>query len=147
MKIRTSLSENKTFELWSAFKSRITEVKNRKNSDFYSVEIFDEVLAFDQFTPQTFFEKWSAVEVHTVEDIPDGFDLFTLPSGKYARFIHKGPASTFPKTSAYMFGEWLPNSEYRLGSRPHFEIMDKNYQPDSSTAEEEIYIPIQMKDR
>lgn len=147
MKIRTSLSEDRTVELWSTFKPRVKEISNRKNNDFYSVQIFDEVLEFDQFTPQTFFEKWAAVEIESVENLPEGFDLFTLSAGKYARFIHKGPSDTFPETSKYIFGNWLPNSEYQLDSRPHFEIMGERYQVNNPDSEEEVYIPIQLKDR
>lgn len=147
MKIKTTIAENKTFELWSTFKSRGSEIKNRKNKDFYSVQIFDEDLTFDQFTSQTMFEKWAAVEVTSIEDIPKGFEIFVLPAGKYARFIHKGPANTFPETSRYIFGNWIPNSQYDLDARPHFEIMGEKYQPDSPASEEKVYIPIQIKDR
>ncbi len=147
LKIRTSLSENRTFELWSTFKPRVNEILHRKNSDFYSIQLFDENLEFTQFTPQTFFEKWAAVEIESVENIPDDLELFTLAPGKYARFIHKGTPDTFPETSKFIFGQWLPNSEYELDNRPHFEIMDENYQADNPNSEEEVYIPIHLKDR
>ncbi len=147
MKIRTSLCEDRTVELWSTFKPRIKEIPNRKNNDFYSVQIFDEVVKFDQFTPQTFFEKWAAVEVESIEDLPEEFDLFTLTAGKYARFIHKVLADTFPETSKYIFGNWMPSSEYQLDSRPHFEIMGERYQVNNPDSEEEVYIPVQLKDR
>lgn len=147
MKIRTSLSEERTFELWSRFKPRVKEIFNRKTNEFFSVQIFDEDLEFDQFTQQTFFEKWAAVEVESGENIPDDFELFTLTAGKYARFIHKGTADSFSETSKYIFGHWLPNSNYQLDSRPHFEIMGETYQADSPDSEEEVYIPIQLKNR
>lgn len=147
MKIRTSLSEGKTFELWNTFKPRVNEILNRKNSAYYSIQLFDEDLTFDQLTPQTFFEKWAAVEVESAEDLQEGFEQFTLSSGKYARFIHKGTPEAFSETSKYIFGHWLPNSEYQLDNRPHFEIMDETYQVESPESEEEVYIPIQLKDR
>lgn len=143
LKIRTSLSEERTLELWRSFKPRIQEIPNRKTNEFYSVQIFDENLQFDQFTPQTYFEKWAAVEVESFEGLPDDFKKFTLTPGKYARFIHKGTPETFPETSKQIFGHWLPNSAYELDNRPHFEIMDKTYQVDNPESEEEVYIPIQ----
>lgn len=142
LKIRTSLSENKTFELWSTFKPRVQEISHRKDNDFYSLQIFDEDLKFNQFTPQTFFEKWAAVEVDSIENIPEGFQSIILAPGTYARFIHKGLPDTFPETSQYIFGEWLPNSQFQLDKRPHFEIMNENYDPDNLASEEEVYIPI-----
>lgn len=147
IKIRTSLSENRTHELWRRFKPRLKEIIDRKNSDFYSIQLFDENLEFSQFTPQTFFEKWAAVEVESGENLPEGLELFILEPGKYARFIHKGTPDRFPETSKYIFGHWLPNSSYELDSRPHFEIMDENYQVDNPNSEEEVYIPIHLKDR
>lgn len=147
MKIRTSISEERTFELWSSFKPRIQEISHRKSNEFYSVQIFDENLEFSQFTPQTYFEKWAAVEVEIDKDLPDDFELFHLAAGKYARFIHQGPPDKFPETSKYIFGHWLPNSEYELDNRPHFEIMGETYQIDHANSEEEIYIPIQVKNR
>lgn len=143
MKIRTSLSENKTFGLWSKFKPRIKEIKYKKNSDFYSIQIFEEDLEFSRFTPQTFFEKWAAVEVKSFEDIPNGLEIFTIPAGKYALFLHKGLPGSFPETSRYIFGEWFPSSGFELDNRPHFEVRDENYRPDDPGAEEEVWVPVQ----
>lgn len=142
MNIRTSLSDNRTFKLWSTFKPRVREITNRKNSDFYSIQIFDGDLAIDKFTPQTVFEKWAAVEVDSFEQVPDGLKTFTIPAGRYALFIHKGLPEMFPKTSQYIFEEWLPSSGFELDNRPHLEIMDKNYRPDDQQAEEQVWIPV-----
>ena len=145
LKIRTSPAENRTFELCSQFKPRVKQITNLKNSDFYSIQVFDEDLEFSRFTPQTFFEKWAAVEVESFENLPDGLNPFIIPAGRYAIFIHKGLPSEFPKTSRYIFGEWLHSSEFELDNRPHFEIMDETYRPDDRDAEEQIWIPIRKK--
>jgi AraC family transcriptional regulator len=50
-----------------------------------------------------------------------------------------------PKTFQYIFGTWLPNSEYVLDNRPHFEILGEKYKNDDPTSEEEIWIPIKAK--
>lgn len=142
MKIRTSLAEKRTFELWSRFKPKVKEISNQKKSGFYSIQLFDEDLEFDHFTPQTFFVKWAAVEVESFDNIPKGLEAYTLPPGKYAVFIHKGLPQSFAETSQYIFGEWLPNSDFELDNRPHFEIMGYDYQPDNPEAEEEVWIPI-----
>lgn len=143
IKIRTSLAENRTFELWNRFKKEISEIPGKKDTGYYAVQIFDENLGFDQFTPQTFFEKWAAVEVESLENIPEELETFLLPAGKYAVFIHKGLPETFPNTSQYIFGEWLPNSGFEVDDRPHFEIMADDYRADDPEAEEEVFIPIQ----
>lgn len=145
MKIRTSLAENRTFELWNKFHPRLKEISNLKNSDLYSIQVFDEDLEFSRFTPQTAFEKWAAAEVESFDEIPEGLETYTIPAGKYAIFIHRGLPSEFPETSRYIFGEWLPNSGFELDNRPHFEIMNENYRPDDPLAEEEVWVPVLLK--
>ena len=62
--------------------------------------------------------------------------------GPNAVFTFNGALSDFPKSRAYIFGEWLPQSGYRLDQNPHFEIMNEDYSKDLSNVEEDIWIPI-----
>lgn len=142
MRIRTSLSEDQTIALWRQFKPRVQDIQQRANPNFYSVEIFDTLIDFKNFSPTTLFEKWAAVEVSQIESIPKGMEALILPGGTYAVFIHHGPAHTYPQTAQYIFGTWLPNSDYELDQRPHFEIMTSQYLPHDPNAEEEIWIPV-----
>ena len=143
IKILTSMAENGTRELWQKFKPLARTVRGRESTDFYSVEVFDEATNFENFTPETPFEKWAAVEVSS-EAVPDGMETITL-SGKYAVFLHTGLPSDFPATSGYIFGEWIPVSEFVVDRRPHFEIMTADYLPDDPDATEEIYVPIRSR--
>jgi AraC family transcriptional regulator len=141
IRTRTTLAENGGRELWQAFKPLARTVRGRTSTDFYSVEVFDAATSFDNFTPDTRFDKWAAVEVADVGDVPDGMETLTL-AGKYAVFLHTGLPSDFPATAGYIFGEWIPNSEYAVDARPHFEIMTADYLPDDPDATEEIYVPV-----
>lgn len=144
--INTSLAENATFSLWSKFMAQQSTIKNKLNTDLYSVEVFSKGLDFREFTPQTQFEKWAAVEVSDFNDVPEDMQKLTIDSGLYAVFIHHGPASEFPKTAHYIHGQWMPQSEYQLDDRPHFEIMTEDYKgPTHPDAEEEIWVPIKKK--
>ena len=143
--ITTYHAENKTIDLWKQFMSRKNEIKNIPDDKLYSVQIFDPAVSMKNFTPQTRFQKWAAVEVTEIESIPDGMASLVL-SGKYAVFIHKGLWRDFPKTSQYIFGTWLPNSPYEADTREHFEVMDKKYLgPENPASEEEIWVPIRGK--
>ncbi len=93
------------------------------------------------------FEKWAAIEVADHNSIPEGMDSFSLESGLYAVFIHKGAASKGPETFQYIFGNWLPGSSYELDKRPHFEILGEKYKNDDPESEEEIWIPVKKKNR
>lgn len=146
VRIRTSLAANQTTELWQKFMSRHKEISNRIKHKFYSVQNFDDPLKLDQFTKDTVFEKWAAVEVPDLNYIPEGMESHTLSEGKYAVFIHSGPVSEFYKTTQYIFGTWLPYSDYELDAREHFEIMDEKYiGPADPGSEEEVWIPIRDK--
>jgi AraC family transcriptional regulator len=144
--ITTNLAENATFSLWSKFRAQESAIKNKLNTDLFSVEVFSPDLKFNEFTPTTKFEKWAAVEVSDLDNVPEGMQTLTIEAGLYAVFIHHGPASTFPKTAQYIHGQWMPQSAYQLDQRPHFEIMTAEYKgPNDPDAEEEIWVPIKKK--
>lgn len=142
LRIRTTLAANETPALFTAFMPRRREPENRLNANTYSVEIYDADLDFNAFSPITFFEKWAAVEVAAFGELPAGMEALTVPAGLYAVFLYKGLPQDFPTTAQYIFGTWLPQSEYELDNRPHFEIMSPAYRPDDPNAEEEVWVPV-----
>lgn len=145
MSIRTSVSENKAFELWSGFKPKVKHIPNKASGLFYSVQQYQKGIAMEEFSPTTLFQKWAAVEITDTEAVQPDLETLHLEGGKYAVFIHKGPSSAFYQTSQYIFGTWLPNSAYELDDRVHFERFDESYRLNDPLAEEEIWIPIKEK--
>jgi AraC family transcriptional regulator len=142
---RMSLASNKTAELWRNFMTGRREIKNSIGSELYSVEVY-EPLYFNNFYPQSEFDKWAAVEVTDFDTIPEEMEMLTLTAGLYAVFLHKGPASAGPKTYQYIFGTWLPNSDFLLDSRPHVAVMGEKYKQEDSGSEEELWIPVKPKE-
>lgn len=140
--MKMSLADNKTAELWQRFMPVCSEVKNRVNTDFISMQIYGEDWTF---SPDAQFEKWAAVEVSTFSEIPANMETYMLQGGKYAVFIHKGPAGNAAQIMQWIFGKWLPDSEYLLDNREHFEILPENYRPQDTEATEEIWIPVKDK--
>lgn len=139
-----SLSENSTAGLWQQFMPRRGEVKNRTSSDHISMQVYGQ----DQdnlFNPTSLFEKWATVEVSTHKGAPRGMGKYTLGGGDYAVFIHIGPVSAAPKAMQYIFEEWLPDSEYEVDSREHFEILPEDYDPFDLNAREEVWVPIRKR--
>ncbi len=146
MKIITTLEENRTRELWRNFKPRVNEIVSRADKNFYSIQKYPKDISMEKFTPQTQFFKWAAVQVLDFENIPFGMDRLIIPSGLYAKFIHKGPNHTFSKTIQYIFWQWFPGSGYVFDQRPQFEIMTEKYLgPNHPDSEEEVWIPIKPK--
>jgi AraC family transcriptional regulator len=140
-RIILSLSNNKTAELWKSFMPRRKEIKNNIDTDLYSMQKYD-ASYFNTFNPNTEFEKWAAVAVTDFNEIPEAMEPITLVGGLYAVFVHKGDVSTASKTFEYIFGKWLPNSEYVLDDRLHFELLGEKYKNNDPDSEEEIWIPI-----
>ena len=90
------------------------------------------------------FEKWAAIEVSNFDNVPDEMETYTLESGLYAVFNYKG-LNTDNRIFIYIFGTWLPNSDYLIDGRPHFEVLGDKYRNGDSSSEEEIWIPIKPK--
>lgn len=141
LRLKMSQAQNRTAELWQSFMPRRTEAKARVGSHYISMQVFHPELG-DPFSPEACFEKWAAVEVPQEVETPEGMESFLLRGGEYAVFTHNGPASEARETFHKIFGYWLPNSDYALDAREHFEVLPADYHPDDPDATEEIWIPI-----
>ncbi len=145
IKIETNLQKNESVALWKKFKPRVKEISHKKNDRFYSVQNYFE---FDpiQFTSETVFDKWAAVEVENEDKLPEGMQKLVIPAGIYATFVHRGTVMDFSKSLYYFFSQWLPNSDYVLENHPHFEVFDHRYLgPQNPDSIEDVFIPIKLK--
>lgn len=142
-RLTMSLVNNTTGELWKNFMPRRAEIKAAVTTDLLSVNVYPPSY-FTHFQPTHSFEKWAAIEVSTVENMPAEMASITLPSGLYAVFIHKG-SSADARIFQYIYGTWLPASSYQLDERPHFEVLGEKYKNNDPQSEEEIWIPIKEK--
>jgi AraC family transcriptional regulator len=143
-RMRMSLADNKTADLWRGFMPRRKDIKSNLNSDLLSMQVYDNPLYFNEFDPNNTFEKWAAVEVLSYDNVPLDMETFDLIAGEYAVFNYKG-LSTDTRIFQFIYGVWLPNSAYVLDDRPHFEILGAQYKNNSPDSEEEIWIPIKVK--
>jgi AraC family transcriptional regulator len=138
-----SLTNDTTFELWRSFMTARKEIQNTTKTERYSVQIYPATY-FQNFNPNTEFEKWATVEANNFEAVPKEMETFELQSGLYAVFFYKG-SNTDTRIFDYIFTEWLPDSEYTLDNRPHFEVLGEKYKNNDPHSEEEIWIPIKPK--
>jgi AraC family transcriptional regulator len=144
-RLKMSFIEDKTFILWRSFMPERKNVKNTLNTDLYSLNIYEDIYEYTDFSHEKVFEKWAAVEVSDFDHVPENMETYTLKAGLYAVFIHKGDVTTFAKTFDYIYKTWLPNSDYVLDNRVHFEILGEKYKNNDPESEEEIWIPIKKK--
>ena len=145
MRIVMSFANNKTRELWQRFMPRRNEIENSVGTELYSLEVYPSGF-FAPFDDKALFEKWAAVEVTDHDTLPPEMKPLTVPTGLYAVFLHQGPASAGPQTYGYIFQEWLPHSAYALDDRPHFAVMGEKYKGENPDSEEELWIPVKLKD-
>lgn len=138
--LEMNLLNNRTGLLWSQFSPRIKEVTNRITEDKISLQVYPRDY-FSQFSPASNFEKWALVEVNDLESIPEGMSPFKMEGGSYAVFDYKGSSSD-ASVFQYIFTQWLPNSDFMLDDRPHFEVLGEKYVNNDPNSEEEIWIPI-----
>lgn len=143
-KLTMSLAADITSELWRNFMPRRKEIMNSIGPDLYSLQVYDSAY-FAAFNPESNFEKWAAVEVSDFNQVPEGMEALILPGGLYAVFLHRG-ASTDTSTYQYIFTNWLPNSNYELDNRPHFEFLGAKYKNNDPDSEEEIWVPVRVKE-
>jgi arsenate reductase len=143
--LHMSLATNRTMELWQSFMPHRRNIKNSVGTDLFSLQVYDPSLDFRTFNLETPFEKWALTEVTSFENIPEGMEAFTLEAGLYAVFIHRG--LDFQPTFQRIFYEWLPNSSYALDQRPHFELLGSKYKNGSADSEEEVWVPIKVRNR
>lgn len=142
MHLSMSLAENKTAELWRRFMPRKNEIHSLAHADLISLQCYPEAYFFE---PQHVFVKWACREVSSFQHIPAGMEKFVVPAGLYAVFLYKGHPQQGEQAFRFIFSEWLPNSQYKLDNRPHFEILGEKYNNTSEDSEEEIWIPITTK--
>lgn len=142
-KLKMSVTNNKTGQLWRSFAPKIKDIKNRLSADKISMQVYD-ASYHREFNPNNEFEKWATVEVADFSDTPEEMEIFNLKGGEYAVFDYKG-SSNDSSIFQYIFMTWLPNSEYQLDDRPHFEVLGEKYKNNDPTSEEEIWIPVKKK--
>jgi len=142
--VQMSLSQDKTGQLWGKFAPRIKEIKNKLSLNKISMQVYPSSY-YEEFSlnnsKNELFEKWATVEVSDFNDIPHGMESFILEEGLYAVFYYKGSSSD-SSIFDYIFSKWLPNSNYLIDHRPHFEVLGEKYKNNDINSEEEIWIPI-----
>lgn len=143
--MQMSADDNKTAQLWQSFMPERHKIKNVVDNKLYSLQIYpsDYFLNFDWGST---FTKYAMCEVSSFDDLPDGMETLTLPAGLYAVFLYKGPASEGAPAFQYIFGEWLPTSDFLIDDRPHFELLGEKYSNNDRDSEEEIWIPVKAKE-
>lgn len=98
-------------------------IKNTIGSDLFSMQVQEISLSFKDFNYNAKIIKWSAIEVLNLNEVPKDYKTYILKCGLYTVFIHKGQAGGFSKTFEFIFRDWIPNSNFELDNREHFDLI------------------------
>jgi AraC family transcriptional regulator len=142
-RLTMSFADYKPSELWKSFMPRRKEISNNLTNDLMAITVYKPT-HFRDFKPSNEFEKWATIEVTDFDSVPNEMETFTLNAGLYAVFDYKG-LNTDDSIYHFIYREWIPNSDYALDDRAHFEILGEKYKNNDPTSEEEIWIPIKLK--
>lgn len=139
-----SYADYRIGQLWGSFMTRRKEITNSLTNDLISMVVYQPT-HFINFKPTNEFERWATVEVANFDSVPDEMETYILPSGLYAVFLYEGMATSISSFYENIFTVWIPNSEYALDDRAHFEVLGEKYKNNDPSSEEEIWIPIKVK--
>jgi len=141
--LEMSRRNDQTPTLWQKFMPQRGSIPNRTKTSFISMQVYANGPT-EVADASASFTKWAAVEVEDFGSVPEGMHSYTLQGGLYAVFDHQGPATDL-STVIYIFREWLPNSDYLIDDREHFEVLPADYQALDASAQEEFWIPVRAK--
>jgi AraC family transcriptional regulator len=80
--------------------------------------------------------------VVTTAAAPEGMTTLAVPAGTWAVFTTSGPApQAIQELWRDVFTEWFPSNPYR--SRPGPEILRTRLSPDKTTADAELWLPVE----
>ncbi|RED48144.1 AraC family transcriptional regulator [Aestuariispira insulae] len=125
--------------LWGQLRGRIPDIPAKTGKAAYGI------CSGKQPGDET-FTYTACLDVSEIGHVPDGMRSIELPARTYAVFTHKVTSPDVPAgmkvTMQYIWGTWLPNSDYRYTGDPDFELTDDRFDPESLSGEIDIYIPV-----
>lgn len=110
---------------WMQLLDRRHEIPNKVEDTYLGLTISDSGL----FTEEE-VTYLSAMKVTSFENIPDGMVTYELPEQMVAIFeVEEVSEDSVNKTMDYIYGYWLPNSEYQRAEGQDYELFEglKNF--------------------
>lgn len=127
-------------KLWSAFRPYRDQIQNRVSDESFGI-----YEAYQEHGDEVSFSYICCSAVDNFEQVPEGMVTRELSEQLYARFIHKGSISDLDKTLKYIWGSWLPKSDYEYEEKPDFELYPPGYNVMDPDCEMALHIPVREK--
>lgn len=127
-------------KLWSAFRPYRDSIPNRVGSDFFGI-----YECYEEDDDNTRFVYICSAQVENFDDVPDGLITRELDAQIYARFTHTGPIARLEDTLRYIWGSWLPKSDYQYANKPDFELLPAGFNDADPNNKIYLNIPVTRK--
>ncbi|MCI0375982.1 MAG: GyrI-like domain-containing protein [Gemmataceae bacterium] len=125
--------------LWDKFIKRASEVPDRIGDAMFGV-IYGRPKKERSHPHQLQFI--AGVSVSSAAAIPSGMVARTVPAGKFAVFVHRGPIKTIGDTVREAYRVWLPQSGYEHAEMADVELYDRRFRVDGADSEMEYWISV-----
>ena len=141
-----SLQRNTTYQLWNKFMKSYIGAGLPRDANMYSVSDYGTSIIDGSFSPALEYQKWACAEEHPELMKLAGVHTLVIPAGLYATLEHHGEARMIGNTIGKFYSQWLPDSDYVLDERLHFELMGERYLGhENPNSVEELFIPVKHK--
>jgi AraC family transcriptional regulator len=128
--------------LWERFSSKADQVPGRTGHQMLGV-IYGRPET-ERSHPDE-LQYIAGVAVSSANEIPPGMVSRTIPAGKFAVFIHRGPIHKLAVTVREIYRVWLPQSDYKHAEIADIELYDQRFDCESDDSEMEYWISIAPK--
>lgn len=125
---------------WADFKRRMHLVPERIGDHRIGVVLTSELELREE--KLTYF---SGVEVTDAKDFLEGMHPVVLPSGTYACFENRTLSENNSSLMDYIYGIWLPSSDYTRGQGFDFEVFDHRYVAGDPNSVSKFHVPVILK--
>ena len=89
------------------------------------------------------FDYLCGVEVSQSDSLSADLTRISIPTARYAVFVHTDHVSMLPRTIDAIWSQWLPESSVKSAPTPCFERYTEEFNPQTGLGGMEIWIPIQ----
>jgi len=134
-------------EAWDELCKRSGEIRNCVNDRTrYGFEDYSRGFESPPGAALPHYHYLAAVQVDSLDDIPEGLFGRSVPEATYAVFTQRMPIGDLHKVFRYVYDVWLPKSGYEIDPAV---CADFEYYPEPITDREhalvEIYLPVVAK--
>ncbi|MCD4701795.1 MAG: GyrI-like domain-containing protein [Candidatus Aegiribacteria sp.] len=121
--------------LWEEFVHRIDEIPRYSFKD----DAYGVLLGYDETTGE--FSYLACVQFDMTGPLPDGMMELSIPDGEYAVFTF--PFDKLDMIYDYIYGEWLPLSDYTHGNGYDFEFYPEDFIPSEEGVLMQLYVSVE----